>query len=134
VVGVLLLAALSVVGKDGRDFAGYFQLTDISENGDQVQVTLNLALVNESGVDLQQAVVVVRQSQPQAEVLGSSSPIESWRNGEEVKVAKRFTIGRKEYERWSTHGQPNVFVVYRGEDGQTWQRTAQLNRHAAMSF
>ncbi len=50
--------------KDGRDFSGYYSLTNVTEKGGQVEFTLALQLFNYSGADLKQAVVTVRRSPP----------------------------------------------------------------------
>ena len=123
-----LFATVPAVAKDGRDFAGFYSLTDINEKADQVQVTLTLQLFNYSGVDLNQVVIHVRQSSPEAAALATFAPIQHWRNGQDVVVSQAFTVGRVEFEQWSTHGQPNIFVLHSDEDGQTLRQSVQLTQ------
>ena len=130
----LLLATIAAVAKDGRDFAGFYSLTDVHEQGEQVQVTLGLQIFNYSGADLRQAVVTVRQSHPGIAVLGTSAPIELWRANARVIVKQDVTLSRDEFERWSGHSQPAVFVVYRDASGQERQAWTQLSQRPAVPF
>jgi len=123
----LLLAAVQAIAKDGRDFAGFYSLAGVAEQGDAVRVTLELQLFNYSGADLKDAVIAVRQS-PGLPDLGSFAPIPHWRSGHDVAVSRQFTVPRREFEQWSTHGQPDVVVTHTDSDGQTWRGTAQLTQ------
>jgi hypothetical protein len=96
--GMLALFALTVlftapaVAKDGRDFAGHYSLTNVTEKGSQVEFMLALQLFNYSGADLQQAVVTVRASFPGPGVLGSFAPIKLWRS---LRVPEWRTLQRE---------------------------------------
>ena len=123
-----MLTLVPAAPKDGRDFAGHYSLANVHDLGSQVEVTLSLRLFNHSGGDLQQAVVTVRPSHPGPEVLGTFAPVELWRSGTDVVVRQQLTIPREEFERWSTHTPPAVFVGYSAEDGHQIRRWAQLSR------
>ncbi|MGD0360890.1 MAG: hypothetical protein ABSC93_08475 [Bryobacteraceae bacterium] len=131
--GMLALFALSTLftgparAKDGRDFAGYYSLTDAAEKGGAVELTLALQLFNYSGADLKQAVVTVRSS-PSPGVLGSFAPIKVWRSGSDVVIRQQMTVPRDVFERWSPRNQPVVFIGYSDENGQAFERPAQLSR------
>ncbi|MGA2739322.1 MAG: hypothetical protein ABSG65_18015 [Bryobacteraceae bacterium] len=132
--GILALSALSVLftapvgAKDGRDFAGHYSLTDVIENGSQVELTLTLQLFNYSGADLNQTVVTVHPAPPVPGVLASFAPIKLWRSGNDVVVSQQLTISREEYKQWSTRIQPAVFIGYSDKDGRAYLRSAQLRR------
>ena len=132
--GILALFALPVLftvpagAKDGRDFAGHYNLTNISEKDGQVELTLTLQLFNYSGADLKQAVVTIHAPHAVPGVLASFAPIKLWRSGSAVVVSQQLTIPRAEFERWSTRIQPPVFIGYSDEDGHAFERSAQLSR------
>ena len=130
---VFLFLISAAVAKDGRDFAGFYSLSAISAKGDDVLVTLSLKLSNYRGEDLNQVVIEIR-SHPQAGLLGNSAPVEEWRNGKEIAVTRQFTLQRNEYERWRAGDQPEVSIVYRDHDGQTWTRPSQLNNRPDVGF
>lgn len=126
-VGALLMTVGTAAGKDGRDFAGFYSLTNLTEQDDHVQITISLQLFNYSGADLKHAVVAVRRGLPAGTVLGAFAPIELWRDGREVILTRQFSVPRDEFRRWSGRGQPGVFVVYTDSDGQEWERSAQVS-------
>lgn len=132
--GIVALFALptlftaAAVAKDGRDFAGHYNLTNVTEKGGQVELTLSLQLYNYTGLDLKQAVVTVHAPHAVPGVLASSAPIKLWRNESDVVVSQQLTIPRAEFERWSTRMQPPVFIHYADEGGHAIERFAQLSR------
>jgi hypothetical protein len=132
--GILALSALSILftapagAKDGRDFAGHYSLTDVTEEGDQVELTLTLQLFNYSGADLKQGVVTVLPAPPAPGVLAKFAPIKLWRSGNDVVVSQQLTIASEEYKQWSTRIQPAVFIAYNDEEGHACLRSAQLRR------
>jgi hypothetical protein len=136
IVTFIILAAGATLAqaKDGRDFAGFYSLTDAIHEGDQVHVTLTLQLFNYSGADLTQAAVVIRHAPPETAAFGTYSPIELWRNGTDVKFTMHLAIPQEEYERWGGRRQPAVYVVNRNDQGREWQRTAQVSRRPAISL
>lgn len=131
---MLALLALTVLStgpisaKDGRDFAGYYSLTNVSESGSQVQFTLSLQLFNYSGADLQNAAITVQSGEPRPDLLGSFPPIKVWRNGSDVIVSRQITVARYLFERWSSRLTPAVFIAPGGENGYAHRRPAQLSR------
>lgn len=132
--GIFALFALTTLfttpagAKDGRDFAGYYSLTNVSENGGQVELTITMQLFNYSGADLQQAVVTVQSSAPGPNALCSFAPIKLWRNGGDVFLSQRINIPRAQLERWSNRTTPAVFIAPGGENGFAHRRPAQLSR------
>jgi len=103
----------------------------MTQDGDRVQVTLRLQIFNYSGADLKQAVLTLRESPPASGVLGSFDPIPVWQSGKSITLSRQVTITPDEYLRWSTRGQPNVFVAYRDGGGRQFEWTAQLSLQPA---
>ncbi len=44
---MILLAVLPVAAKDGRDFAGFYALSNVTEAGDKVALTLTVQLIQQ---------------------------------------------------------------------------------------
>jgi hypothetical protein len=137
--GVLALFASAVIftapaaAKDGRDFAGYYSLTNVTENGGQVEFTLALHLFNYSGADLKQAVVTVRSAPFGPGILSNFAPIKLWLSGRDVVVSQPIAIPREDFRRWSFRTPPAVFIGYRDEDGHAYRRPVQLSRRPTMA-
>jgi hypothetical protein len=127
---VILLAAASIQShaKDGRDFAGSYRITHATQQDDQMILTFEAHLQNNSGADLKQAVVTIRPSRPAPAPLAQFQPVKSWRNHADVTLTQHFTVSRVEYERWLKGSQPALFVIYHDASGQRWERFAQVSR------
>jgi hypothetical protein len=126
-LAMLVLTTVVGFGKDGRNFGGHYNITDITQVGDRVQVTLSLQIFNYSGEELKQAVITLRESHPASGVIDTFDAIPVWQSGKSITLSRLVTITRDEYLRWSTKGQPNVSVAYRDGDGRQFEWTAQLN-------
>jgi hypothetical protein len=117
---------VAAAAEDGRAFAGHYSLTNVVDDGAQVQLTLRLQLFNHTGTDLKQAQVLVHSSYS-VDVLGTMETTELWRDTTYVMLNQQVTISRDEYQRW-TRWQPGVYIVYSDSEGVEWTRTAQLNQ------
>ena len=128
----LAIAWLSTAAfaKDGRDFAGFYSLTNAIVDGDQVRVTLSLRLSNYSGADLKDASIAVRAAFPATEIVGTYSPIDMWRDGADQAFAIHLTVPRGEYQTWDERHQPAIIIINRNEEGRELQRAAQVSRRA----
>ena len=55
-VALALCLALATVGylgaKDGRDFAGFYDISDVTDLGEEVKLTLTVRVFNYSGTDV----------------------------------------------------------------------------------
>jgi len=125
---IFLLTSLSAFAKDGRDFAGYFSVGDVSPDGDQVRLTLNLQVFNYSAADVRQAVIKVHGSGPGLAVHGEFRPIKLLANNREIKLRQQLTVPRHEYERWENGVKPSLFMVYQDAAGHHWERSIELSR------
>lgn len=130
------LAAIvfTAAAKDGRDFAGFYSLTDVSEQGDQIQVTLDIQLFNYSGADLKQTNVSVYPSRNPMEPLHSFSPVSIWRSRGYVVLKQTLLVSREQFEEWASGTQPNLAIVYTDASGEARERSAQLSRRPQIPF
>src|SRR5215467_8415580 len=84
----LLLFATAATAANGREFAGYFDVSDIENNGDLVQLTLHLQLYN-NGQDNERSVIVALQdSGPEMTLRGSFHPVKIWNSQEPINLSK----------------------------------------------
>ena len=122
----ILLAVTPVLAKDGRDFAGYYQIRDISEGKDAVRLTLQLKLFNYSDADIRNGGVALYDSSPAHSPIGGFNTIPLWRLRAEANLSQQFTIPRAEYERWQRGAPPALFFLFKDAHGHVLQRQVEL--------
>ena len=61
-LATLLLTVLCALARDGRDFAGRYSIHDVTEQGNNVRFTMHLTVMNNSDVDVKQALITLRQN------------------------------------------------------------------------
>jgi hypothetical protein len=112
-----ILGIVQVAPADSaRAFFGSYQLSNIVEAGDNVDVTLSLTIHNPGVGDVRGGIVVVKDTQPHHNLLGSFAAIKSLPHSGDVTVTKTFTITAAEYLRWKTGHDPVLeFLVPNGE-------------------
>jgi len=128
IFAIFHFAALSAFAQDGREFAGYFSVGDVTHDGDFVHLTLNLQVFNYSSADIRQAVIKVHESGPGLAVHGSFRPIKLLSNKRDIKLRQQLTVPRHEYERWEMGIKPSLFMVYQDAAGHHWERSIELAR------
>lgn len=120
----LLLTTVTAFAKDGRDFAGFYNLAHTKIQGDHVRLTLNLQVHNNGNADVRHAVVTLRQHTG-LDLVGTTKPIALLRLHDHVNLSQQFTISRREYENWRQGARPDMTIIYRA-NGKTWERSIQL--------
>ncbi len=98
-----------------RAFNGYYELSNVVEDGSQVQVTLTLTLRNAGKTEVKGGIVAVLSSEPNPVLIGSFSAIKALLSKGQVTLSQTFTISAAEYENWQ-HGHAPVlqFLVPSG--------------------
>jgi hypothetical protein len=127
-LALVLLTALASLAKDGRDFAGSYSLTNVTEQNNEVKLTLTVQVFNNSDADIQQASLVLHQSGPGMTVQGAFPPVKVFRNRTDVRLSHEFTVPREEYHRWQNGMEPRLMVHFMGANGIEQRRTIQLAR------
>lgn len=98
-----------------RAFNGHYQLSDIVETGNQVEVTMTITLANASKTTVKGGIVAVLSSEPTPALIGSFSPIKSLAPKSQVTVSQRLTVSAAEYKRWQQGNAPKLqFLVSNG--------------------
>jgi hypothetical protein len=113
----ILGIAQAAAAQTARAFAGSYQLSNVIEAGNSVDVTMTLVLRNPGSADVRSATVVVMDTQPQHSVLGSFATIKSLSHSGKVTVTQTFTIPADEYARWKTGHDPVLDLLVPNGEG-----------------
>ena len=124
-LGTLLLSTVTTFAKDGRDFIGFYNVSHVTRQGNDMHLTLNLKVQNFSNAAVRNAVITLRQNSA-ITLVGQSAPIKSLPNHASVKISQDFTVSRTEYETWRQGNQPAVFIIYRNAHGTQLEHFIQL--------
>jgi len=128
-LAILMLGTVMVTANNGRDFSGYFDVSDMQTQGDLVQVTLHLQLFNHGNADVKSVVVTLVDSSPSMTLRGSFAPVKVWKHQQRINLNQEFFVSQREYGEWmAAPGQPNLVIIFQDEKGNTWQRGAQISR------
>ena len=129
---VVILAVAPAFAKDGRDFSGYYAVSNVQDSGGKVSFTLTVQVFNNSDADVKQPVVALMESRPGGPPLGGFGPVKLMKKGLDVTVAHDFSVSRVEYERWQSGLSPTVVVLSKDASGKALQRGVQLSRRPAL--
>jgi hypothetical protein len=126
VPSLLLCLVLAALAKDGRDFAGYYALSNVSEQGDKVEFTMTVQVSNYSDLgDIKSPVIALLEGGSHAK-LGEFSAVKTMPANRDVTVSGEFTVSKMEFQSWSKHGSPQVVVIYE-DSGRTLRQHVQLS-------
>jgi hypothetical protein len=127
---ICALAGVPALAKDGRDFAGFYNVSNVVEQGDQMVITVRVQVFNNSDADVKQAVLTLRQNPGPA--LGTFPSVKLWRNHGEVRLTQQFVVPKHEFEQWHKGTQPALMVVTHDSTGQRYDRYVQLSSRPAL--
>jgi hypothetical protein len=118
-VSLALLVISAVYGMAAtnysRAFNGRYQLSNIVEQGTEVEVTMTLTLVNCSKTTIKGGIVAVLSSDPDPVLIGSFSPIASLPATGQITISQRLTVSAAEYQSWQVGHAPRLqFLVGSG--------------------
>jgi hypothetical protein len=94
-----------------RAFNGHYQLSDVAEVGDQVEVTMTLTLANASKTSVSEGIVAVLSSDPVPVLIGSFSPIKTLPAFHQVIVSQRLTVSAAEFKGWQAGRPPRLQLL-----------------------
>jgi hypothetical protein len=134
VAGLLLLAGIVSRGFwsvplahaiNGRDFAGFYQLSNVTELVDEVQLTFAVQIFNYSDADVTNATVRLESSlvhdPPYAALAEVSLP-----DRDSVVVGSTLIVPAHEYEYWEAGGKPRLSIQFTNAAGEPVQRGIEL--------
>jgi len=117
-VAGLALGSISIASaKQGRDFAGTYQLSNISDAGNQVHVTITLKVVNYSGADIRNSGVALFSSDANHQAIGAFAVVKLFPNSRLTTLVQDFTVSKAEFQRWQAGAHPNFGFVSQDPNG-----------------
>ena len=129
-VALVFCLALATIGylaaKDGRDFAGFYDISETTDLGEQMKVTLTIRVFNYSGADVFGTKITLEDSLLTGEALGSFAALVDIKGKESVKVNDIFYVPQREYDQWQEGGTPRLRVDYKDSAGKDIRRPIEL--------
>ncbi len=117
VAGLALASVSTAAAKQGRDFAGTYQLSNISEAGNLVHVTITLKVFNYSGADIRNSGVALFSSDANHEAIGAFAMVKLFQNSRSATLVQAFTVPKTEFQRWQLGAHPNFGFVSQAPNG-----------------
>src|ERR1700692_925829 len=128
-LAIVVLGTMTVTANNGREFSGYFDLSNMQTQGDLVRVTLHLQLFNHGNQDVKSVLVTLVDPSPSMVLRGSFAPVKVWTHQQRINLSQEFFVSQREYAEWmAAPGQPNLVILFQDAKGNTWQRGAQISR------
>ncbi len=125
---LILLTAVSVAlcsGKNGRDFAGTFQIQNSVELGGMVQATLLLRVFNYSALDVHEATLTLVDSVHPHGALGSMAGV-SIPPRRNTQLKAEFTVPEREFQKWRNGSAPRLVLELPDAKGVKVRRPVEL--------
>jgi hypothetical protein len=98
-----------------RAFNGQYRISNVVEQGTNVELTLTLTLRNASKTTVTGGIVAVLSSEPDPVLIASFSPIKTLPSKGQVTVSQRLTVSAAEYSSWQNGHAPRLqFLVGTG--------------------
>lgn len=123
---LLLASGPRTAAKDGRDFAGFYKLGDITDLGDQVSVPLTVRIHNYSDADVIGAKIILEDSLLPAEDLGTFAAIVDIRDRESARASEPFTVPRRLYDQWQEGVAPHLRLEFTDAAGTKQRAPVEL--------
>ena len=124
VLAALVVCGLAAAG-DGRDFAGSYALSDVTDLGPEMRLTLTLRVHNFSGADVPDATITLEDSLFPDTSYGRFEHV-SIGLQDSVRLREVFLVARSEYEVWQAGGTPHLRIQFRDAAGKTVERLIEL--------
>ncbi len=118
----LMLTCLipAAISAQRSDFPATYRITDVSEEENQVELTLSLTVHNYSGGEIRNCGIVLKQSDPLSTPIGTFDLIEVFPSYQDITVSHAFTVPRSEYARWERGAEPRLDILLPdGSEGAT---------------
>ncbi len=126
-VCLLVLAAGLACGRNGRDFAGFYQIKDAADQGLAFKVRFAIRVFNYSDADATQATLTLANSLSPRRAYGSFTQVSIPRGGD-VVLSGNFAVPLREYKRWQRGGAPELIIQFQDDAGKTVRRSVELTR------
>jgi len=111
--------------EDGRDFSGFYELSNITDLGDAVSVTLTLQVFNHGDADVYDVTLtVLTPAGPDSDIGTLSSPFIG--SSESVHLSGDLILPPEEYERWQRGIPPMPRIEFSNAAGNRGRNFVEL--------
>ncbi len=124
---LLLLAVATTVKADGYEVTGFYRVTQVTDLGPQVRVSLHIRLLNNTS----QNVSITHLSLHDLHAQGRPSPVPGWTTlqpRQVTTVEQQFVISKWEYQSWSKGARPMLQVALQSAGAHEVARAIPLRR------
>jgi hypothetical protein len=124
---VVVILSFELRADDGRDFAGFYELTEPGDMESEVSVTFTVDVFNYRGEDCYDATLTLGDPFLPGEAWGTfyTAYIED-RDG--VRVSGEVVVPAHEYQRWQQGAMPHLSIDYQSAAGERFRSTVELVR------
>ena len=130
--GAVILALILVSpgrATDGRDFAGFYDITNPTDLGNgQEQVTLAVQIFNYSGADISSATITLQDSSTPPSDIGTYTGTIAIPDQAAVTLSATFTVSQAEYALWQNGGSPSLRIDYQDLSGNPVRSPIEVNQ------
>ncbi len=105
--------------KEKWAFAGFFELGEITDLGEEVRVPLKVRVFNYSDADVTGATITLEDLLVPDKNYGSFLGAVDVRAGESVRLSDSFTVPRRLYDEWKKDTAPQLRIEFKVADGRT---------------
>jgi hypothetical protein len=117
VLGFYSLLVPQAHAAKGRDFAGFYTLTDAAQSGQDYTITFTALVFNYYGADLSDVTLVLRDS-PGIGAVRSSFPHINITSNSSVHLSTKISIPAPMYAHWQHGGRPELLVEFTSTNGE----------------
>ena len=122
---VLLGAFPTALAADGRDFSGFYELSNVTDLGETVSVRLTLEISNHREADVYDVTLTVLTSaEPDIDLGTLSLPFIG--SGESVRLSGDLILPLEEYERWQRELLPMPRIEFSDAAGNREQNMVEI--------
>lgn len=124
--GLMLISAATLRPIDGRDFAGFYQLTDVVQVGDSYQFTFTARVFNYSGADVSNGSLNLDDSTDPTATYATFTNVSITAN-DSALVTASVTVPSREYNLWQQGGSPNLAIAFTDANAQDHLERVELS-------
>jgi len=122
----LTSAGTPLLSKAGRDFTGHYEVSDVTDLGLDVALTLSVRIFNLSESDVNGAAITLDDSVLVGNTY-TTFPTTAIRAGSSTKLIGAVTIPHGEYDLWLAGGTPRMEIEFRNAQGETIHRLIEMS-------
>jgi|SRR5579885_880547 hypothetical protein len=121
----LFFAAGAAAAGPNRAFTGFYSLSNVTDLGRQVRLTISLDIVNRSGADVKNAAIWLEHS-PHPDKSTKTFTGISLQQRQQIHLEDQITVSSQEYSRWLHGSLPSFWIAYKNGKGQQKQHRIEL--------